>query len=120
MSPPTRPSLFPLDKIERREPAPGTRVAVRAPVSYRSLDGELWGEGTSWNLSTSGVLVEHASKQVPLGTKLMLWFSFHPGSTGTAIPGEVTRLTERGFGVRFGELDDEQAYLINRALPDGV
>ncbi len=120
MSPPTRPSLFPLDKIERRQPAPGTRVALRVPVSYRSVDAELWGEGTTWNLSTSGALVEHATRQPVLGTELLLWLSLYPGSTGVALPGTVTRLTDRGFAVRFGKLDDEQAHLIQRALPDGV
>jgi hypothetical protein len=120
MSPPTRPSLFPLDKIERREPSPASRVPLRVPVSYRSVAGDVWGEGTSWNLSTSGALVEHATRPVALGTELLLWFSLYPGSTGTALPGTVTRLTERGFAVRFGKLDDEQAYLLKRALPDGA
>ena len=119
MSSPRRPSAVPVDS-ERREPSPGARIPIRAPVSYRSVDGEVWGEGTSWNLSISGALVEHATRPVELGTELLLWFSLYPGSTGTALPGTVMRLTGRGFAVRFGELDDEQAHLLKRALPDGA
>lgn len=118
MSSPTRKPKFQIEKTERREPSSGLRVPLRVPVTYRSLDGDAWGEGTSWNLSTSGALVEHATRPVPVGTELLLWFSLFPGSTGTALPGTVRRLTERGFAVRFGKLDEEQAYLLKRALPD--
>lgn len=120
MSWPTRNSQLPIENAERREPSSGLRVPLRVPVTYRSLDGDAWGEGTSWNLSTSGALLEHVTRPVAVGTELLLWFSVFPGSTGTALPGTVTRLTERGFAVRFGKLDDEQALLLKRALPDGA
>jgi len=108
------------EEIERRDPSPASRIALRVPVSYRSAGADIWGEGTSWNISRSGALLEWASKPAPVGTELLLWFSFFPGSTGTALPGTVTRTTPNGFAVRFGELEDDQVYLLKRALPDGA
>jgi hypothetical protein len=94
------------------------RINLRVPVFYRA--GEVWGEGTSGDVSMSGALIEFATETPAIDTKLELWFSFFPGSTQVAIPARVVRHTDSGFGVSFIDLQEEHFYLLRQALPDGA
>jgi hypothetical protein len=94
------------------------RINLRVPVFYRV--GEIWGEGTSGDVSMTGALIEHASETPELDAKLEIWFSFFPGSTSVALPARVVRHTEAGFGVAFVDLQDEHVQLLRQALPDGA
>jgi hypothetical protein len=94
------------------------RINLRVPVFYRA--GEVWGEGTSGDVSMSGALIEFATETPALDAKVEIWFSFFPGSTSVAVPARVVRHTDSGFGVTFIDLQDEHFHLLRQALPDGA
>ena len=94
----------------RREP----RFEVRGPAEYQ--DGAS-GNGTTWNISFSGVLIENASEQLPIGALVEVRFSFFPGSFDTTFVGRVIRHTERGFALEFTDLDDPRRKVLTAALP---
>lgn len=93
------------------------RYDIRVPVEY-GQNQAVHGSGTTWNLSVSGVRIQHASRQVEVGGLLALRFSFFPGSFETPLPGSVVRHTEDGFAVQFDVLDATQIRLLSRALPN--
>lgn len=97
----------------KRRAAP--RFDLRAPVEYHSATSN--GEGTVWNISTSGARVENVSAFVELGARLGLRASFYPGSFDTVLSGEVVRHTEAGFAVQFVDLGSPQKALLASALP---
>ena len=92
------------------------RFQLRAPVEYR--EGAAQGDGVTWNVSTSGALIECASMQVEPGTELGLHASFFPGSFEVEIQARVVRVTDRGFAVRFTHLGAPQHKMLRTALPD--
>jgi hypothetical protein len=92
------------------------RYDIRVPVEYEQSPKQP-GSGTTWNLSVSGVLIEHASEWVEVGGRLELRFSFFAGSFDTRFPANVVRRTPDGFAVQFDILETDQIRLLNRALP---
>ena len=91
------------------------RFKLRAPVEYRA--GALQGDGTIWNISTSGVRIENASALVKIGSSVGLRFSFFPGQFEVELTGQVVRQTPKGFAVQFVDLEAPQAEMLRSALP---
>ena len=86
-----------------KEPArsgddPAPRVEIRTPVYYRAPKGR--GQGTMWDVSSSGARIELASPRVRPGIKVKLEFT-SPNGWVIIKWGSVVRETESGFAVRF-------------------
>ncbi len=99
--------------LEERRIAP--RFDLRVPVKYQHPT--IVGQGTTWNVSLSGVRIAGASFQIRVGAGVMVRFSFFPGSSDTWFRGDVVRHTSDGFAVRFVELDPEHLEILRKALP---
>lgn len=100
-------------KERRRAP----RFAVRAPVEFEDTAA---GQGTTENISTSGVLIEETTSRLNVGADLTLRFSFGMGSFETPFRGSVVRHTPAGFAVHFSEVGSAQLEVLGRALPWGA
>ena len=70
-----------------------------------------------WNISASGVRIEHASVLVEPGARVGLRSSFFPGSFDVELMGEVVRHTEAGFAMRFIDVGPLQRELLHLVLP---
>ena len=103
----------------RRQPLEERRIAprfdLRVPVEYQHPT--IVGQGTTWNLSLSGVHIASASFPIRQGAGVMARFWFFPGSSDTWFPGEVVRHTRDGFAVRFVDLAPEHLEILHEALP---
>ncbi len=91
------------------------RFKLRAPVEYRA--GALQGDGTIWNISTSGVRIENASAPLKIGFRVGLRSSFFPGAFEVELTGQVVRQTPNGFAAQFVELEAPQAEMLRSVLP---
>ena len=91
------------------------RFDLRAPVAYSGEPGT--GRGLIWNISTSGLRIEAASVEAPLGTELRIRASYFAGSSEVTLHGRVVRHTEGGFAVQFENLPFEAQELLNQILP---
>ncbi len=93
----------------RREP----RFSVQVPTEYENSQT---GSGLTENVSLSGVLIEHASRSIPIQTEIRLRFSFFSGSFDTEFQGTVIRHTGGGFAVQFGDMDPVQVEVLRRII----
>ena len=98
---------------QNRRAAP--RVSIQVPTEYE-YDSNPAGTGHTENVSSSGVLVERTSAELPIDTELRMRFSFFHGSFDTIFTGAVVRYTEDGFAARFVNLDTAQIDVLQRAL----
>ncbi len=96
---------------QERRVAP--RLAIQAPTEY---ENSAPGNGFTQNLSISGVLIEHASAEIPIDTELRMRFSFFHGSFDTVFTGAVVRYAEDGFAARFVHLGTAQLEVLHRVL----
>ena len=101
------------DRMER-EKRQAPRFEVRAPAEFQN---DARGSGMTWNVSVSGVLIEHASALLPIGTQVEVRFSFFPGSFDTTFVCHVVRQTEHGFALVFSGLDEPRRKVLKTALP---
>ena len=89
------------------------RISVQVPTKYEYPH---MGYGFTDNVSLSGVSIEHASRSMALQTKTGMRFCFFMGSFDILFRGTVVRLTEDGFAVQFGDLDEAQREVLHRGL----
>ncbi len=97
---------------ERRAP----RLSIQVPTEYE-YESSTPGSGLTENVSTSGVLVEHASAAFPIDAELRMRFSFFHGSFDTLFTGAVVRHTADGFAARFVRLETAQIEVLRTVLP---
>ena len=90
------------------------RFKLRIPVDYEICG--IQRKGLLWDISTTGARIEQAS-QPQLGTQVKLTLAFFPGATPVALLGDVVRLTESGFAVKFHHLYQRTKMLLSVALP---
>ena len=96
---------------QERRAAP--RFNIRVPTEY---ENSTLGRGLTKNVSSSGVLLEHASDLIQIDTELRMRFSFFHGSFDTVFTGAVVRYTEEGFAARFVPLGTDQIEVLRRVL----
>ncbi len=90
----------------------------RLEVPVRISTDQRRGEGTTGNMSASGVLVENSNMRPPDGLKIELKFAFFPNSPPISILAEVVRTTESGgFAARFCDLDWRMQRVLRAILP---
>ncbi len=88
------------------------QVPVRISANHRN------GEGTTEDMSASGVRVENSNIKPPDGLKIELKFAFFPNSPPIRISAEVVRTTESGgFCARFYDLDWRMQRVLRAILP---
>ena len=73
---------------------------VRVPATYRTRASR--GLGTASRLSAMGAVIERATEQAPLGSRVRLELALPGGEL--EVTGEVVRRTPDGFAVRFALL----------------
>ena len=95
-------------------PRPARRFLLRAPALFESPEV---GSGTIENVSSSGVLIAHASRRFEVGSAVVLRLSLFPGSFETTFRGRVVRHTESGFAATFTALGPRQLETLRNALP---
>jgi hypothetical protein len=95
---------------------PARRFLLRAPASFDDGRGTV-GSGFVENISRSGVLLAGCSPVPHPGARVWLRASYFPGSVEVALSGEVVRLTERGFALKFIDLTPVAERTISRILP---
>ena len=91
-----------------------SRFSIQVPTEYENSTP---GSGLTENVSTSGVLVDHASATFPTDAELRMRFSFFVGSFDTLFTGAVVRHTADGFAARFVRLETAQIEVLRRVLP---
>ena len=96
---------------QERRAAP--RVSIRVPTEYKN---STQGNGFTENVSSTGVLLEHTSAEIPIDTELRIRFSFFQDSFDTVFTGAVVRYTEDGFAARFVNLETPQIEVLRRVL----
>ncbi len=89
------------------------RKPLRTPVAYWASHVE--GGGTIANISTSGALIEPASRSVTPGTPLRIFVN-EVDFSSVAISAEVVRITEWGFAVSFTGVGPETERLLHELL----
>ncbi len=88
------------------------QVPVRISADHRK------GEGTTEDMSASGVRVENSNIKPADGLKVELKFAFFPNSPPISISAEVVRTTESGgFAARFYDLDWRMQRVLRAILP---
>ena len=98
---------------QERRVAP--RFSIQVPTEYE-YETSTPGTGLTENVSSSGVLVERTSAELPIDTELRMRFSFFQGSFATVFTAAVVRYTEDGFAARFVNLDTAQIEVLQRAF----
>ena len=96
-----------IDQERRAEP----RFSIQVPTEYE-YESSTPGSGFTENVSTSGVLVEHASAGFPIDAELRMRFLFFHGSFDTLFTGAVVRYT----AARFVRLETAQIEVLRRAF----
>ena len=90
----------------------------RLEVPVRISTDQRRGEGTTADMSASGVRVESSNIRPPDGLKIELRFAFFPNSPPIRISAEVVRTTESGgFAARFYDLDWRMQRVLRAILP---
>ena len=90
-----------------------SRFSIRVPTEYKN---STQGNGFTENVSSTGVLLEHASEVIQIDSELRMRFSFFDGSFDTVFRGAVVRYTEGGFAARFTDLEEAHIEVLRRAL----
>ncbi len=106
--------LMPTNKgsMEKEQTA-SSRFDISTPVDYWATDFK--GDGTIANISTSGALIEPASRNVAPGTDLGILVRYFPEGAehcSVELPSKVVRTTNGGFAVRFKDLEPEALFLL--------
>jgi hypothetical protein len=96
---------------QERRAAP--RFSIRVPAESKN---SVQGNGFTKNVSSTGVLFEHASELIQIDTELLMRFSFFHGAFDIPFRGAVVRYTEGGFAARFVHLEAAQIEVLRRAL----
>ncbi len=89
------------------------RQSLRTPVAY--WGSHIEGGGTIANISTSGALIEPASRSVTPGTPLRIFVN-EVDFSSVEISAEVVRTTEWGFAVSFTGVSPETERLLHELL----
>ena len=95
------------------------RFNLGAPVTCVIAEREFSFQAQTLDVSLSGVLLDGGAEKPAVGTEVMLWFSFFPGSSGIPVRGRVVRQTATGFAVQFIELASPELAMLRLALPTG-
>lgn len=91
------------------------RYPIQVAVEFRD---QAPGSGTTENISSSGVLIERASRQAAVDSPVAMRFDFFPGARETLFTGTVVRLTDAGFAVQFRGLSEKARGVLATALPN--
>ena len=95
-------------------PRKASRVEVRFDAEYsgRSVQGT----GVVLNISASGALIEDADPPLLSGGEVTLKFSLYEGSVALTVRAIVTRETDRGFGVKFIEMNPRTRKVLKMSI----